>query len=57
VAFVPDEDPDVEPTVHFDSRHGDVVPYEVMRRFMEKVAEEVERCRATLARQEPATDL
>jgi hypothetical protein len=27
LAFVPDEDPDVEPTVHFDRRHGHVIPY------------------------------
>jgi hypothetical protein len=55
-ALVPDEDPDIEPTVHTDIHDAHVIPYEVMRWFMEKVAEEVERCRASLAGQEPTAD-
>ncbi|GAA4566492.1 hypothetical protein [Planotetraspora kaengkrachanensis] len=48
-AVVPDEDPTREPTIHV---HGDgkerAIPYEVLRWYMEKVSEEVERCRAGL---------
>ncbi|WP_327364927.1 hypothetical protein [Streptomyces sp. NBC_01296] len=46
VAFVPDEDPDLEPTVHIHSHDEHVIPYEIMRWFMEQVAEQVARCRA-----------
>lgn len=46
VAFVPDEDPDLEPTVHIHSHDEHVIPYEIMRWFMEQVADQVERCRA-----------
>jgi len=53
VAVVPDEDPRREPTVHFPSISEQVVPFEVMRWFMEKVAEEVERCRAALREGNP----
>lgn len=45
IAFVPDEDPDMEPTVHIHSHDEHVIPYEIMRWFMEQVAEQVERCR------------
>ncbi|MEI5527953.1 hypothetical protein WB401_35695 [Streptomyces brasiliscabiei] len=45
VAVVPDEDPDLEPTVHIHSHDEHVIPYEIMRWFMEHVAEQVERCR------------
>ncbi|MFF8866237.1 hypothetical protein ACF08B_29765 [Streptomyces sp. NPDC015139] len=45
VAFVPDEDPDLEPTVHIHSHDEHVIPYEIMRWFMEQVAGQVERCR------------
>ncbi|MEU9083850.1 MULTISPECIES: hypothetical protein [unclassified Streptomyces] len=45
VAFVPDEDPDAEPTVHIHSHDEHVIPYEIMRWFMEQVADQVERCR------------
>ncbi|MGW2183740.1 hypothetical protein ACWCXX_38220 [Streptomyces sp. NPDC001732] len=45
VAFVPHEDPGLEPAVHIHSHDEHVVPYEIMRWFMEKVAEQVERCR------------
>lgn len=45
VAFVPDEDPDLEPTVHIHSHDEHVIPYEIMRWFMELVADEVDRCR------------
>jgi hypothetical protein len=47
IAVVPDEDPDQEPTVSFQSGHK--FPYEVMRWFMEVVAEEVQRCHAAQA--------
>ncbi|MEE1813899.1 hypothetical protein PUR59_02510 [Streptomyces sp. SP18ES09] len=45
MAFVPDEDPDLEPTVHIRSHDEHVIPYESMRWFMEQVAEQVARCR------------
>ncbi|MFJ3769923.1 hypothetical protein ACIPQJ_34545 [Streptomyces sp. NPDC090082] len=45
VAFVPDEDPDLEPTVHIHSHDEHVIPHEIMRWFMEQVAEQVARCR------------
>ncbi|MGW6744244.1 hypothetical protein ACWGDX_26530 [Streptomyces sp. NPDC055025] len=46
VAFVPDEDPDLEPTVHIHSHDEHVVPYEIMVWFMEQVTDQVQRCRA-----------
>ena len=51
VAYVPDEDPELEPTVHTHSHDEHVIPYEIMRWFMGHVAEEVERCRAALAQE------
>ncbi|MFG3506977.1 hypothetical protein ACGF5F_15840 [Streptomyces sp. NPDC047821] len=45
-ALVPDEDPTLEPTVRVYSPDEHVVPYEIMRWFMEQVADQVERCRA-----------
>ncbi|MGW3636119.1 hypothetical protein ACWD7F_39585 [Streptomyces sp. NPDC005122] len=45
VTFVPDEDSDLEPTVHIHSHDEHVIPYEIMRWFMEQVAEQVERGR------------
>ncbi|WP_438302447.1 hypothetical protein ACSHXN_01320 [Streptomyces sp. HUAS TT11] len=45
VAVIPDEDPDREPTVHIHSHDEHVIPYQIMRWFMEHVAEQVERCR------------
>ncbi|MFI6089960.1 hypothetical protein [Streptomyces sp. NPDC051218] len=50
VAFVPDEDPSLEPTVHIHSHDEHVIPYEIMRWFMEEVAGQVERCRAAMAK-------
>ncbi|MFF8775065.1 hypothetical protein [Kitasatospora sp. NPDC015120] len=46
-AVVPDEDPACEPTVCFDprGRHLDI-PYEVMRWFMDRVADEIRTSRA-----------
>ncbi|MFB7663605.1 hypothetical protein ACFC1R_06580 [Kitasatospora sp. NPDC056138] len=46
-AIIPDEDPAREPTVCFDpqGRHLDI-PYEVMRWFMDQVAEEIRTSRA-----------
>ncbi|MFF9000489.1 hypothetical protein ACF1GW_13940 [Streptomyces achromogenes] len=49
VAFVPDEDPDLEPTVHIHSHDEHVIPYEIMRWFMEQVADQAERCRTAFA--------
>ncbi|WP_329343782.1 hypothetical protein OG866_44285 [Streptomyces sp. NBC_00663] len=45
VAVIPDEDPDLEPTIHIHSHDEHVIPYEIMRWFMEHVAQQVERCR------------
>ncbi|MCO1578746.1 hypothetical protein M8C13_23620 [Crossiella sp. SN42] len=53
VAVIPDEDPHREPTVHIHSHEERAIPYEIMRWFMEQVAEEVERCRIALAQGEP----
>ncbi|MCC8452871.1 hypothetical protein [Streptomyces rochei] len=36
VAFVPDEDPDLKPAVHIHSHDERVIPYEIMRWFMEQ---------------------
>ncbi|MFD7862248.1 hypothetical protein [Streptomyces sp. NPDC059783] len=46
IAVIPDEDPELEPTVHLYGDNERAVPYEIMRWFMEHVTEEVERCRA-----------
>ncbi|MFF2660782.1 hypothetical protein ACFVUH_25895 [Kitasatospora sp. NPDC058032] len=53
VAVIPDEDPDLEPTVHIHSHDEHIIPYEIMRWFMEQVAGQVERCRAALAQEDP----
>ena len=45
VAVIPDEDPSLEPAVHIHSSDEHVIPYEIMRWFMEQVADPVERCR------------
>lgn len=45
VEVIPDENPGLEPTVHIHSHDEHVIPYEIMRWFMEHVAEQVERCR------------
>jgi hypothetical protein len=42
VAVIPDEHPELEPTVRVHGRDV-VVPYEIMRWFMEQVTEEVRR--------------
>ncbi|MFI8963962.1 hypothetical protein ACIGO8_17815 [Streptomyces sp. NPDC053493] len=49
---VPDEDPDLQPTVRLWSPDGRVVPYEVMRWYMEQVADQVERCRLAFEQEE-----
>ncbi|MET4647879.1 hypothetical protein ABZY10_14565 [Streptomyces sp. NPDC006539] len=36
VAVVPDEDPDLEPTVRIHSPDEHVIPYEIMRWFLER---------------------
>ncbi|MFE4830162.1 hypothetical protein [Streptomyces sp. NPDC056672] len=48
-AFIPDEDPDLEPTVHIHSHDEHVIPYEIMVWFMEQVTDQVQRCRAAPA--------
>ncbi|MGW2051524.1 hypothetical protein ACWCPF_41245 [Streptomyces sp. NPDC001858] len=53
VASVPDEDPNLQPTVRVWSPEERVVPYEVMCWFMEQVAEQVERCRIAFEQGEP----
>ena len=53
VAVIPDEDPKLEPTVHIHSHDEHVIPYEIVRWFMEHVAEEVERCRAAFEHRGP----
>ncbi|MFD9427684.1 MULTISPECIES: hypothetical protein [unclassified Streptomyces] len=52
-ALVPDEDPNLEPTVRIHSPDEHVVPYEIMRWFMEQVADQVERCRIAFERGRP----
>ncbi|CAL9581467.1 hypothetical protein SUDANB176_05045 [Streptomyces sp. enrichment culture] len=53
VAVIPDEDPDLEPTVRVHSPDEHVVPYEITRWFMEEVAAQVERCRIAFEQGEP----
>ncbi|MFG3024710.1 hypothetical protein ACGFZQ_40410 [Streptomyces sp. NPDC048254] len=53
VAVIPDEDPDLEPIVHIRSHDEHVIPYEIMRWFMEQVAEQVKRCRIAFEQGEP----
>ncbi|MER5411004.1 hypothetical protein [Streptomyces sp. NPDC002769] len=53
VALVPDEDPTLQPTVRVYSPDEHVVPYEVMRWFMDQVADQVERCRIAFEQGEP----
>ena len=48
VAMVPDENPTAEPTIHIRTSNEPVIPYVVMRWFMEQVANEVERTRAAM---------
>jgi hypothetical protein len=45
VAYVPDEDPRREPTVHVHGHDEHAVPYPIMRWFMAEVADQVARCR------------
>ncbi len=52
VALVPDEDPNLEPTVRVYAPDEHVVPYEIMRWFMEQVADQVERCRIAFRQEE-----
>ncbi|MGW6614205.1 hypothetical protein ACWGA0_12205 [Streptomyces erythrochromogenes] len=53
VALVPDEDPNLEPTVHMAGDDVHVVPYEIMRWFMEQVTDQVGRGRTAFAQGEP----
>jgi hypothetical protein len=48
-AVVPDEDPTIEPTIRFLSSDKHVIPYEIMRWFMDTVSEDVAACRAAMA--------
>ncbi|MEU8976625.1 hypothetical protein AB0D11_47120 [Streptomyces monashensis] len=50
-AVIPDDDPAPEPTVRIHSRDEQIIPYEIMRWFMEHVAEHVERCRPHWSRE------
>ncbi|MFE7462705.1 hypothetical protein ACFU6R_01185 [Streptomyces sp. NPDC057499] len=52
-AYVPDEDPDLEPTIHIHSHDEHVIPYEIMCWFMEQVAEQVDRCRTAFSQENP----
>lgn len=51
VAVTPDGESDLEPTVHIHSHDEHVIPYEIVRWFMEQVADKVERCRAEPAQE------
>lgn len=53
VAVIPDEDPDREPTVHVHSHDEHVIPYQILRWFMDHVGEQVERCRIAFEQGEP----
>ncbi|MER6214194.1 hypothetical protein ABT213_09045 [Streptomyces sp. NPDC001674] len=53
VTHVPDEDPNLQPTVRVWSPDERVVPLEVMRWYMEQVADQVERCRIAFEQGEP----
>jgi hypothetical protein len=53
VTHVPDEDPNLQPTVRVWSPDERVVPYEVMRWHLEQVADQVERCRIAFEEGEP----
>ncbi|MFD9036313.1 hypothetical protein ACFVZW_35040 [Streptomyces sp. NPDC059567] len=55
VALVPDEDPNLQPTVRVYSPDERTVPYAIMRWFMEQVADQVERCRIAFEQGEPET--
>ncbi|MFJ3966138.1 hypothetical protein [Streptomyces sp. NPDC090036] len=48
MAVVPDENPLAEPTIHIHSHDEHVIPYEIMRWFMDHVADQVERCRGAM---------
>jgi len=50
IAVVPCEDRTVEPTMCFLRNDEDIeIPYEIMRWFMEMVAEDVQHCRAAMS--------
>ena len=53
VAVIPDEDPSLEPAFHIHSHDEHVIPYEIMRWFMEQVAEQVEHCRLAFEQEAP----
>lgn len=53
VALVPDEDPNLEPPVHIHGHDQYLVPYEIMRWFMEQVTDQVERCRTAFEQAGP----
>lgn len=48
LAVVPDEDPTREPTISIPRVEERDIPYEVMRWYLEKVTEEVDRCRTAM---------
>ncbi|MFF9627257.1 hypothetical protein [Streptomyces griseosporeus] len=53
VTHVPDEDPNLQPTVRVWSPDERVVPYKIMRWYMKQVADQVERCRIAFEQGEP----
>ncbi|KOX25117.1 MULTISPECIES: hypothetical protein [unclassified Streptomyces] len=53
VTHVPDEDPNPQPTVRVWSPAERLAPYEVMRWYMEQVADRARRCRIAFERGEP----
>ena len=52
-AFVPDEDPGREPTIHVGGHDERVIPYEIVRWFMGFVDQEVERRRTAFEHNGP----
>ncbi|MFC7759634.1 hypothetical protein ACFQY4_17680 [Catellatospora bangladeshensis] len=54
--MVPDEDPDLEPTIHIRAQDERVVPFEIMRWFMEEASDQVARCRAAMAAEFGSSD-
>ena len=53
VAVISDGIPDLESTVRVHSRDEYVIPYEIMRWFLEQVAEQVDRCGIAFEQGEP----
>lgn len=56
VGFVPDEDPSLEPTVHLHGHDEQVIPYDVMVWFMQRLTGEVDRVRAAFREPEDSAE-